>query len=255
MENYGRKERVPVEEYTIEHIMPQNENLSGAWRDMLGPDWERVHHERLHTLGNLTLTGYNAEYSDRPFTEKRDMSGGFRDSPLRLNQGLGQIERWDEAAMQARAESLAALARKVWGGPPPSEHVVALVSPSRPGYSIEDHPHLVVGPMREVFDAFRKEVCALDPCVTEEFLKLYVAYKAESNFVDVIPQAKRLLLSLNIEFPELYDPHGISRDVTGLGRWGNGNVEVSLSTVEHLPYVMGLVRQALEQQLGNGGGT
>ncbi len=49
--------------------------------------------------------------------------------------------------------------------------------------------------MREVFEAFRKEVLALDPCVTEEFLKLYVAYKAETNFVDVVPQAKRLRLS------------------------------------------------------------
>ena len=47
----------------------------------------------LHTLGNLTLTGYNSEYSDRPFTEKRDMTGGFKESPLKLNAGLGQLER------------------------------------------------------------------------------------------------------------------------------------------------------------------
>ena len=60
--------------------------------------------------------------------------------------------------------------------------------------------------MRELFEAFRKEVLALDPCVTEEFLKLYVAYKAETNFVDVVPQAKRLRLSLNMEFPEINDP-------------------------------------------------
>jgi uncharacterized protein with ParB-like and HNH nuclease domain len=43
LENYGRKERVSVDEYTIEHIMPQNENLSQPWRTMLGPEWERVH--------------------------------------------------------------------------------------------------------------------------------------------------------------------------------------------------------------------
>ena len=67
IENHGRKERVPVDEYTIEHIMPQNDNLSAKWREDLGPDWERVHETRLHTLGNLTLTGYNSEYSDHPF--------------------------------------------------------------------------------------------------------------------------------------------------------------------------------------------
>ena len=107
--------------------------------------------------------------------------------------------------------------------------------------------------MREVFEAFRMQVLALDPCVTEEFLKLYVAYKAETNFVDVVPQAKRLRLSLNMTFPEVTDPRGICKDVTGLGRWGNGDVEVGLATIDELPYVMGLVRQALECQLGNGG--
>ena len=66
-ENHGRKERVPVDEYTIEHIMPQNEVLSADWKKALGSEWERVHQTWLHTLGNLTLTGYNSEYSDRPF--------------------------------------------------------------------------------------------------------------------------------------------------------------------------------------------
>jgi predicted transport protein len=91
----------------------------------------------------------------------------------------------------------------------------------------------------------------LDPCVTEEFLKLYVAYKAETNFVDVVPQLKRLILSLNIQFHELHDPKGVAKDVTNLGRWGNGDVEVGLSKSDDLPYVMGLVRQAFEQQMGS----
>ena len=92
LENHGRKERVLVDEYTIEHIMPQNENLSAKWREELGPEWQQVQERWLHTLGNLTLTGYNSEYSDRPFAEKRDMQGGFRESPLRLNEGLHILE-------------------------------------------------------------------------------------------------------------------------------------------------------------------
>ena len=107
--------------------------------------------------------------------------------------------------------------------------------------------------MRVLFDAFGKAVLALDPCVSEEFLKLYVAYKAETNFVDVIPQAKRLRLSLNIRFSELNDPKGLCRDITDIGRWGNGDVEVGISNLDELPYILGLVRQSLELQLGNGG--
>jgi len=255
LENYRRKERVSVDEYTVEHILPQNENLSQAWRDVLGPNWKRIQEAWLHTLGNLTLTGYNTEYSDRPFPEKRDMKGGFRESPLHLNQGLAQIEVWNEDAIQSRAQRLARMAVVVWKAPNLLTEVLdgyRQKTTRQAGYTISDHPHLASGPIRELFEAFREEVLALDPCVTEEFLKLYVAYKAETNFVDVVPQKSRLRLSLNVEFHEVYDPRNLCKDVTNLGRWGNGDVEVGLSKLEDLPYVMGLVRQAFEKQMGNG---
>ena len=254
LENEGRKERVPVDEYTIEHILPQNENLSAKWRDELGPEWQRVQETWLHTLGNLTLTGYNAEYSDRPFSEKRDMKEGFRESPLKLNEGLSSLDKWDEAAIKNRAERLAAVAAGVWAVPSLQAEVLESYRPrgeKAAGYTIDDHPQLAIGsPMRDLFEIFRKDVLALDPCVSEEFLKLYVAYKAETNFVDIVPQNSRLRLSFNMQVHELYDPKGLAKDVTNLGRWGNGDVEVGLSKPEELPYVMGLVRQAFEMQMG-----
>ncbi|MCX6029985.1 MAG: DUF262 domain-containing protein [Chloroflexi bacterium] len=257
LENHGRKERVAMNEYTIEHIMPQNEKLSAAWRTELGPEWERVHETYLHTLGNLTLTAYNSPYGDRPFAEKRDMVCGFKESPLHLNQGLGAMEHWDEKAIHQRAQKLAAQAVGVWAAPKLAAAILDAYKPkaAMTGNSIADHPYLAAGPLRDVFEAFRKEVLALDPCVTEEFLKLYVAYKAETNFVDVVPQAKRLRLSLNMTFSEINDPKGICKDVSGLGRWGNGDVEVGLASLDDLPYVIGLVRQSLEKQMGNGGGA
>lgn len=258
LENHGRKERVPVDEYTIEHVLPQNDNLSTQWKSDLGPDWERVQQTWLHTLGNLTLTGYNSELSDRPFIEKRDMEGGFADSPLRMNEGLGKLEQWNEAEIQKRGKTLASQAVKVWAEPKLDAAVLAEYKPdtaATSGYSLNDHPHLAGGKMRKVFEEFRKQVLALDPVVTEDFRKLYVAYKAETNFVDVVPQAKRLRLSLNMDFPEINDPKGICDDVTGRGRWGNGNVSVGLASVDELPYVMGLVRQSFEKQMGDGSDT
>ena len=258
LENDGRKERVPVDEYTIEHILPQNENLSAKWRDELGPEWQRVQETWLHTLGNLTLTGYNAEYSDRYFSEKREMEGGFRDSPLKLNEGLRSLDKWDEAAIKNRAERLATVAAGVWAVPSLRAEVLESYRPRGErtgGYTIDDHPQLVIGsPMSDLFEILRKDVLALDPCVSEEFLKLYVAYKAETNFVDIVPQKSRLRLSLNMQFHELHDPRVLAKDVTNLGRWGNGDVEVGLSKPEELPYVMGLVRQAFEKQMGNAEG-
>jgi len=255
LENYGRKERVNVEEYTIEHILPQNENLSKAWKVSLGEDWERIRDTYLHTIGNLTLTGYNSEYSDRPFVEKRNMPGGFKESPLKLNYGLGILEDWNEETIKERAKRLSESVLKIWSAPPLAIDVLTAYRPRTEGvsvYSIEDHPHLLSGLSKELFDAFRKDILALDPAVSEEFLKLYVAYKAETNFVDVIPQAKRLRLSLNIPFADITDPRGMCRDVTGVGRWGNGDVEVGFSSLDELPYIMGLIRQAFERQMGNG---
>ncbi len=258
LENYGRKEYVPVEEYTIEHILPQNENLSSKWKNELGPEWERVRETWLHTLGNLTLTGYNSEYSDRPFAEKRDMEKGFRKSPLKVNEDIGNYEVWDEIAIKARADRLASMATRVWAVPSLSVACLQLYR-ARPDenmerYTIDDHSNLAKGSsMRDLFNAFRKQVLLLDPCVREDFLKLYVAYKAETNFVDVVPLKNLLRLTLNMQFAELRDPKSLAKDVTNKGRWGNGDIEIEMNKPEELPYVMGLVRQALEKQMGNGG--
>lgn len=260
LENHGRKERVLTEEYTIEHILPQNETLSAAWQADLGPNWQEVQAKVLHTLGNLTLTGYNSEYSDHPFAFKRDTvtdkAGnpiGLAHSPLKLNRGMAQVQVWNEAAIQARADRLAAEATKVWQAPALPADVLAAYRPGKQGtqYSISDHLNLTGGAMAALFQDLRQQIVAIDPCVTEEFLKLYVAYKAETNFVDVVPQAKRLRLSLNLGFHEIDDPKGLCVDVSNLGRWGNGDVEVGVSSAEQLPYVMGLIRQAFDHQMGS----
>lgn len=132
LENQGRKERVWVDEYTIEHILPQNENLSVQWRADLGPEWERIQKTYVHTLGNLTLTGYNPEYSDKPFAEKRDMPGGFKESPLRLNAELGQLLHWNEEAILQRARRLAEQAVSVWASPKLEPAILEAYRPKAP---------------------------------------------------------------------------------------------------------------------------
>jgi uncharacterized protein with ParB-like and HNH nuclease domain len=135
LENQGRKEPVSVVEYTIEHILPQHTELSEAWRADLGTDWKNVQATWLHTLGNLTLTGYNPEYSDRPFQEKRDMPGGFAHSPLRLNVGLGQLSAWNEETIKSRANRLAEQALAIW--PLPNLSAIALAELSAVGGPVE----------------------------------------------------------------------------------------------------------------------
>ena len=114
LENYERKEPIRVEDYTIEHVMPQNPDLSEEWQEELGENWREVHEKYLHTIGNLTLTGYNSELSDHSFKEKQAVSGGFRDSPLRLNRSLAQAERWNKIAIVTRAKMFSEKTCKIW---------------------------------------------------------------------------------------------------------------------------------------------
>jgi len=266
LENHGRREAVNVQDYTIEHILPQNPDLSAEWRAMLGPDWQRIQETYLHTIGNLTLTAYNSSLSDLPFLAKQTHEGGFAHSPFRLNDGLRQLAIWSEIEIKARAASLAELACKVWPEPVlPHEVLERYRAAGKPTdnavYTLDDHAYLA-GAMRDLFEQFRHRVLALGPDVAMHVLKMYIAFKVTDadgqvaqggNFVDVVAQASRLRLSLNMSFNDLRDPRGIAIDVTNKGRWGNGDVEVGLTSSEHLDYVMSLVRQAYELQSAGAG--
>lgn len=260
MENHSRlKDRITIDDgYTVEHIMPQNPHLSKEWQHALGLEWKQVQETWLHTLGNLTLTVYNSENSDKSFQIKlTDPSYGFKTSPLFLNkelQLLTEQDVWNEEAIAKRADALAQKATAVWIMPTlPADILDAYKkTPEVTEYSLDDHPHLTSSTTKELFAAFREAVMAIDPCVTEHILKLYIAYKAETNFVDVVPQASKLRLSLNVRFHDIDDPRGLCQDITNIGRWGNGDVEISLSSIDELPYVIALVRQAFDKQMGNG---
>ena len=256
LENYNRKERVDVNEYTIEHILPQNENLSQEWKQALGSEWEQIQEKYLHTLGNLTLTGYNSEYKDKFFTDKKEMKGGFKESPLRVNEGLRHIETWGEKEIKERAKQLAKRAITVWPVPSLSLEVLDNYRPKKQqaeksSYSIDNHLYLNREPTKSLFETFQKAVLALDPCVQEGILKHYIAYKAEKIFVYVKPKSQRLRLFLGLQIYELHDPKKISKDASHR-HYGSCETEVNLNSLEELPYIMGLVRQALEKQIGNG---
>lgn len=121
MENQDNNERHDVvkelteKNITIEHIMPQT--LSDKWKTALGDDWERIHEQYLHTMANLTLTGYNSQYSNLTFVEKRDMEKGFKDSAFRLNNSVKSCEQWTETELKARQKELQNVFMRLWPMP------------------------------------------------------------------------------------------------------------------------------------------
>lgn len=121
LENYKNKEKVvslnkiESNDFSIEHIMPQT--LSPAWKKSLGDNYSEIHEKYLHTIGNLTLTGYNSEYSNKVFIEKRDMEKGFKESRLHLNSELAVLDKWDEDEIIKRANYLSERAIEIWNMP------------------------------------------------------------------------------------------------------------------------------------------
>jgi predicted transport protein len=252
LENHRRQERISLAEYTVEHILPQNPQLSAAWSEALGSDWQHVQQRVVHTLGNLTLTRYNSEFRDRSFVDKRDMPSapekGLRFSPLHLNADFAQLERWNEITITQRAARLAARAVTIWQAPALTPEVIDRYRTQRPStaYSINDHPALLTATLYPLFDALRKAVLALDPCISEEFRKLYVAYKAERVLVDVIPLSTTLKITLHAPQDELYDP--LQRCRTNSDRRES---QIVLATHDDIRYVSELIRQVLDMQLNS----
>ncbi|GAA7752235.1 DUF262 and DUF1524 domain-containing protein [Helicobacter pylori] len=250
LENFG-KERVYTHEYTIEHIMPQK--LTEEWERDLGENFKEIHDKYLHTIGNLTLTGYNPEYSNKSFQEKRGMEKGFKDSPLRLNHGLRDLESFGEEEIKKRANDLADLALKIWTYPKLDAETLEKYKPKKDkkekkvydlsSYKFGSHS-------RELFDILSKGIKALDERITKNFNQDYISYKFSKNFVDIVVQTKDLKLYLNMKFNELQDAKNLARDMTNKGHLGNGDIEVKLETKENIPYCLGLIKQALEKQMG-----
>lgn len=121
LENGNSKEKIDVinnvqkGELSVEHIMPQT--LTQHWKEQLGSDYSRIHEEWLHTIANLTLTGYNVQYSNRPFQEKKEDKNGFAASPLRLNKYISKFDKWTEAEMKERQTEMGKRALTVWPYP------------------------------------------------------------------------------------------------------------------------------------------
>ncbi|WP_139546355.1 DUF262 and DUF1524 domain-containing protein [Helicobacter pylori] len=248
LENFDTKEPVNTQECTIEHIIPQT--LTPEWQRDLGENFKAIHEKYLHTIGNLTKTGYNEKYSNNSFQEKRDMEKGFKQSPLRLNQSLKDLESFGEKEIEKRASDLADFALKIWTYPKLDAETLEKYKPEKEKKVYNLSSYKFGSHSRELFDILSKEIKALDERIAEKFMKPYIAYKFKTNFVDIVVQTKDLKLYLNMKFHELQDEKNLARDMTNKGHLGNGDIEVKLETKENIPYCLGLIKQALEKQMG-----
>ena len=211
------KEKIDTERFTIEHVMPQNETLSAEWQAMLGEDWQNVQQLWLHHLGNITLTGYNAEYSDRSFADKKTIAGGFNDSPLRLNRFIRKQDRWTATEMDERGRQLAKKAVTIWPALTVDAETVREAEleerkTQAARYSLDD---LEFDPdSRALFDALRPQIMALGNDIVEFCGAKTVTYRVYDFLLEIIPRKRRLMLSFNLDYENCDDPSQRASDAT-----------------------------------------
>ena len=136
IENQG-KEHLYTGNLTIEHIMPQNQNMSTVWQRMLGEDWQMVKDKYLHTIGNLTLTGYNSELGDKPFAEKKEKLAEVHTKIVNLYEDVKNCEVWNSETIERRADRLIAEIQKLFSIEQPATKIV-FMDPRYIEYTCED---------------------------------------------------------------------------------------------------------------------
>jgi hypothetical protein len=193
----GHKERVDTSVLTIEHVMPQT--LTDWWKDHLGEDWEADHEQLLHTLGNLTLTSYNSELSNRSFPEKRTF---LAQSHVELNRYFDGVEHWNEGEIQRRADALTDLALTVWPyfGPARPEVIAPVAAPgvatvdvtsTLPQVVVFRGARIPVRSWREVLTVTLEQILAAAP---DDFAMLYTELgRVVSTDPTTFGRARRLM--------------------------------------------------------------
>ena len=254
LENAGQNEPSPVSEYSIEHIMPQSIDSVPEWKCMLGKNWEEVHQTWLHRLGNLTLTAYNSTYSNRPFEEKKTVTGGFEQSAVRLNEYVRQQTEWAAFEMKERGSILAHRALDIWPHHNADERlVIAEKIRELRTHSAARKPDSINmdASVAEVLYGIRDAIRELGESIEIVEGNSLCFYDAQSAgfFAETLPMASYVRILLPIDFEEIDDPEGVARDVTAWKFLPNVThrdcgVFIDIGSQQSIPKAVAMVRQA-----------
>lgn len=251
LENFESREPSDTNQYSIEHIMPQNEKLRKEWRKMLGPKWSEIQDEWLHRLGNLTLTAYNSSYSDLPFEEKKTISGGFAESAVRLNKYVREQPVWTAKEIEKRGKQLAKRALKIW---PSLDVESALIDAANRRDMKElakkrDISKVIMSEQaKNLFEQLRGGILDLGPEIIELAETKSISYHNTNFFLEVLPRKYRLMLLLPLDFNEVDDPEDIVMDASEWTFFTNakyqGDICIYVDSIDDISLALPIIRQA-----------
>lgn len=115
-------------------------------------------------------------------------------------------------------------------------------------YSEQDHLNGLPEEISELYENLKMRIISLGGVMIVP-KKHYIGFKTEKNFVDIHPQKSQIKIWLNMKKGELDDPKALTRNMKGIGHWGNGEYELILTPDADLDYVMTLIKQSFKKQI------
>lgn len=176
------------------------------------------------------------------YTRYQRQAVNFRDLPFELWE-IHRFERdtfvFNQIESAERSESITLVSRK--------DDLVEQISKEIVVYSEEEHVQNAPDAIRGLYEEFKEHVFDFGDDVDLKAVKLYVVFKAKSNFVSIVFQKSQLKLYLPVPIGSLTDPLNLARDVSDIGHWASGDYEIILKPESDMTYILLLVRQSYEE--------
>ena len=255
IENHNTLEPTDTTSYSIEHVLPQNENLVAEWRKMLGKKWKDIQQAWLHRLGNLTLTAYNSKYSDRPFQQKLSIEGGFSDSSVRLNKYIREQKKWTNHEISYRTNKLADESLNIWPDLVVDEKLIKAAEIKDKRLLAKRRDINKVGMSENtkmLFNILRKYILEIDNDIIELAESKSVSYHGPDFFIELLPRKYTLNALLPLQFGEIDSPPPFVQDASEwkfffYAQYGGG-VVMEIRTEDDIQPAMAYIRQAFNME-------
>lgn len=175
------------------------------------------------------------------FTNYQREAINFRDLPIEL----WEIKRYSNntvALNQIQTTGAQETIKTISG----NDDAVKSVSKEIKVYTEQDHLENASDATEELYTKFKTAILNLDDLKLKPN-KYYIGFLGNSNVVDIHIQKKAIKIWINLRKGELDDPKEITRDVSSIGHWGNGDYEIHINDDENFEYILSLIRQSLKK--------
>ncbi|MFV8468205.1 GmrSD restriction endonuclease domain-containing protein [Mycoplasma sp. VS292A] len=244
LEEYDNKNHINIDTATIEHILPQG-SLGAEWQKMLGENYRSIQEQYRDRIGNLTLTNYNSELSNKPFLTKLIMKGGIQKTPYKLNQYFieNDIQVWNPDQIDKRGSILAQEAVKIWIFPTVEKD---FVPKQKAQYTINDFN--TSEESLHIFHMIDDYAMSLSEDVNRYITKTYIVYEIkDKSFLSLAPRVSKIVVGLHLNINEINDSKQICRDVTNIGHLHLGKSEFSFTNNTNPTYAFDLITQSFNK--------